>query len=308
MNTNADFDRHASAWLADGPTELSDRVLEAALREVQLTQQRRALRVPWRFPLMPALSRTTAMAALVLVAVVGAGTLFYLTSNRPGGVGSQSTSAPTTAPTAAPTVAPTAAPTPQPTFDPADPSAWTTYTSAVYGFTMAYPSDWSVDAPATHKWQPGEPAVPDAWPWADIFLNSEEVDGDSIGMAVWQAPAPARADLSTWEGLQAAFIDVCEGPSFGTCEFELINSVNYPTRMCLGQQECRPALIIPVGIEEAEPNGVFGDPETGLITVFQMGRPDDFPAAARYGGTIALLKAILAEVDVRPPQPDETPH
>ncbi|MEA2673857.1 MAG: hypothetical protein QOI92_1049 [Chloroflexota bacterium] len=32
MTTNSDFDRHASAWLADGPTELSDRVLDAALR------------------------------------------------------------------------------------------------------------------------------------------------------------------------------------------------------------------------------------------------------------------------------------
>jgi len=42
--------------------------------------------------------------------------------------------------------------------------------------------------------------------------------------------------------------------------------------------------------------------------VFSIGRPDDFPAAARYGGTVALLKAILAQVDIRAPLPGETPH
>ena len=36
-------------------------------------------------------------------------------------------------------------------------TGWTPYTSAVYGFTMSYPSDWSVDDPASHKWQPGQP-------------------------------------------------------------------------------------------------------------------------------------------------------
>ena len=254
---------------------------------------------------MPALSRTTAIAAVVLVAVVGAGALLYLTSSRPGGVGSQSTPAPTTAPTPAPTAAPTAASTPQPSFDPTDPSAWTTYTSAVYGFTMAYPSDWSVAAPAQHKWQVGEPAVPDAWPWADVFVNPEEVDGDSIGLWVWQVPAPAGADLDTWEGLQAVLLEICEVPTFGPCEMDT-QETSAP--MCVGRQECQPALVVLMGTEELLPFGFFGDPETGTITVFNIGRPDDFPAAARYGGTVALLKAILAQVDVRVPQPGETPH
>jgi hypothetical protein len=254
---------------------------------------------------MPAFTRATSLAAVALVAVIGAGTLVYLNGNPgPGGPG---TPTPTAAPTPAPTAVATTAPTLQPTWNPESPTAWATYTSAVYGFTMKYPADWSVDAPATHKWQPGEPDAAGTWPWADLFVNPEEVDGDAIGMWVWQVPAMAGADLSSWEGLQAAFIDVCEGPSFGSCEFERIESINHPTRMCLGQQECRPALIIPVGIEEPEPFGVLGNPATGLITVFQIGRPDDFLAAARYGGTIALLKAILAQVDVREPQPGETP-
>lgn len=301
MNGRIDAERILDAFLAPEADRLADRVIDAALADIARTPQRRALRVPWRFHLMPALSRTTAMAAAVLVAVVGAGALLYLTSNRPGGVGSQPTSAPTTAPTAAPTAAPTPAATPQPTFDPTDPSAWTMYTSAVYGLTMAYPSDWSVYAPATHKWRPDEPAPNDAWPYADVFSNPETVDGDSIGMWVWQLPAPTGSDLGSWEGLEALVLDICDGPGLA-CP-----SVAPPTPMCLGQQECRPAIIVLVG-DEQTPSAFFGDPETGVITVFAMGRPDDFPAAARYGGTVALLNAILAQVDVRTPQPGETPH
>ena len=41
MNGNTDFDRLAQAWLPDGPTEMPDRALQAALDEVHVTPQRR---------------------------------------------------------------------------------------------------------------------------------------------------------------------------------------------------------------------------------------------------------------------------
>ncbi len=41
MNQNADFDRIAQSWLQDGPTEMPDRSLQAALDEVHVTSQRR---------------------------------------------------------------------------------------------------------------------------------------------------------------------------------------------------------------------------------------------------------------------------
>jgi hypothetical protein len=53
MSTNRNFDRIAEAWLAEGPSELADRVLDAALDEVHLTSQRRRMAVPWRTPQMP---------------------------------------------------------------------------------------------------------------------------------------------------------------------------------------------------------------------------------------------------------------
>jgi hypothetical protein len=282
MSTNRDFDRIAGAWLAEGPSELADRVLDAALDEVHLTNQRRRIAVPWRFPPMNTPLRV--VAAVAIIAVVGyAGLTFFLPGNGPGSV-------------------PSPSPSPTPTLPPGI-TGWTTYTSAVYGFTMAYPSDWSVYAPATEKWPPDDPVVDEATPWADVFVNPEDLDGDSIGMWVHQMPAPTGADLASWEGLQAVIQEVCDRPGFSyPCE-----SVAEPTPMCFGQQECRPAIIVSVS-DERTVSAFFGDPETGVVTVFAMGRQDDFPGAARYGGTVALLKAILAQVDVREPKPGETPH
>ena len=40
--TDNEFDRTARAWLADGPNQISDRALRAALDEIHVTRQRRA--------------------------------------------------------------------------------------------------------------------------------------------------------------------------------------------------------------------------------------------------------------------------
>ena len=40
--TDSEFDRTARAWLEDGPNEISDRALQAALDEIHVTRQRRA--------------------------------------------------------------------------------------------------------------------------------------------------------------------------------------------------------------------------------------------------------------------------
>jgi hypothetical protein len=108
MKARSDTERILDAYLAPEADRLADRVIDAALADIARTPQRRALRVPWRFPLMPALSRATGVAIVAIVAVVGAGTLLYLNS-RPGGVGSPGTPSPTATSTPTPTVAPTAA-------------------------------------------------------------------------------------------------------------------------------------------------------------------------------------------------------
>ena len=107
MKARSDTERILDAYLAPEADRLADRVIDAALADIARTPQRRAVRVPWRFPLMPALSRATGVAVVALVAVVGAGTFFYLNS-RPGGGGAQGTPLPTATQTPAPTVVPSA--------------------------------------------------------------------------------------------------------------------------------------------------------------------------------------------------------
>jgi hypothetical protein len=84
MTTNQDFDRHAAAFLANGPTELADRVLDAALREVHTTRQRRGPAAPWRFPGMNTFFRLQA-AALVAVVLVSGALVFIGPLLGPGG-------------------------------------------------------------------------------------------------------------------------------------------------------------------------------------------------------------------------------
>lgn len=89
MSTNSNLDRISKAWLAEGPTQLADRVFDAALDEVHLTRQRRRLPVLWRLNLMPVQLR---LAAAALIGVVALGVI-YLNLPKRNDVGGPSPSA-----------------------------------------------------------------------------------------------------------------------------------------------------------------------------------------------------------------------
>ncbi len=106
MNEN-EFDRTARAWLDEGPTEMSDRVIQAALDEVHATQQRLAMWPARRYPQMNNMLRAIAAAAVV----VGVGvTAINVLPAQDAANGSLPTSSPTAAPT--PSAAPTLASSP----------------------------------------------------------------------------------------------------------------------------------------------------------------------------------------------------
>jgi hypothetical protein len=71
-----DFDRTARLWLEDGPTEVSDRVIQAALDEIHVTRQHRAWGLARGFPSMTDTIRVAAVFGAVVLAVVGIGLLF----------------------------------------------------------------------------------------------------------------------------------------------------------------------------------------------------------------------------------------
>lgn len=75
MTDKRELDRLLGAFFADGTDELADRVIDAALDQIDHTRQRRALRMPRRFPTMTMPIR---LAAATVIAALAVGGAFYL--------------------------------------------------------------------------------------------------------------------------------------------------------------------------------------------------------------------------------------
>jgi len=205
MNTASDFDRLAKGWLAQGPTELSDRVFDAALIEIHMTRQRGRL-IPWRFP-MPALTRATSVATVVLVAVVGAGGLIYLRSAGSGG--GTATPTPTQVPTAAATAAPTSAPPPS--------KEPVSFKSPLYGYTIQVPVGWTAGA-AKAVWPAGTVNDFSHGEWFDVFIG--DPGGNELGFVGIAAQRIANSStpddwMREYAQRLAASDSPCKGPVDG---------------------------------------------------------------------------------------------
>jgi hypothetical protein len=282
MTSRTTTERILDAYLAPEGDRLPDRVIEAVVADVARTPQRRAARAPWRFRHMPVLSRPTGIAAVALVAVLGAAGLMYLRS-IPGGTGSR--------------------PTPTPTLGPSEVapgiSGWKTYHSDVHGFTVGYPENWSLHKPAGREWQAGDQFPSDELPYADTFVSPEQGDAQ-IGLFVWEMPAGEDVDVESVADLKAWADSYCSDVGAGSCEQFTQRAVS----MCHNAGgSCRGAILVPTG--EAQ-YAFFGDWGSMMftdlpdqITVVVVAREDDFPSAARYGGSVELLKSILTTMDVR---------
>ena len=279
MNRYVDAERILDAFLAPEHDQLADRVLDAAFADIARTPQRRALRAPWRFPLMPQLLRY-AVVAVVLVAVAGVGGALLLT--RSGNLGPGAV-APTPLPN--PTAAPTASPAPS-EIAPGI-SGFTPYTSPVYGLTIGIPDGWTQGERATLKWQEGIDSDATSW---DCFESNQE----SVAFCVWQQPAGPGADITTRDGL-AAWVRANDPE----------RDPDGAIQLCVGKTACGPAILLPASGDTIP--AYIADPDAGLVTIVLLGRTDDFPGTARYGGGVQLLKSILTTMDVYEPEPGQTP-
>lgn len=151
MSTRRDFDRTTQAWLAEGPSELADRVLDAALHEVHSTHQRRLLwGLPWRTPAMNTPQRVA--AGVAIVAVIGFAALSFL--GRGPGYGAGPTPSPTLSPSPIATVAPSPGLATMPPLS-------ATFVSPWYGYQVKYPVGWQT--------------TPGQGPWP-VGLNLEHLD------------------------------------------------------------------------------------------------------------------------------------
>jgi hypothetical protein len=264
------------AYLAPEHDRLPDRVMDAALAEIARTPQRRAPRVPWRFPSMPA-TRATGVAAVVLVAAVAAGGLIYLRSTNPGVGGPK--------------------PSPSPTLPPAI-TGWTTYTSQVYGEMLSYPSGWSVRAPATRKWLRTDVFPADEMPYADTFVSPGQ-ENVQIGLIVWEVPV-GENDFDPFISLRAFAQTFCSDSDASSCgEFP-----QRAMRMCANETgECRTAILVPTSTLQWAFVPNWGtqqlfDSSFAAIRIVVIAREDSFPQAAPYGGSVELLKSVLTTMHV----------
>ena len=184
-----DFDRIARAFMADGPTQLADRVLDSSLADVHHKRQRRVLlRAPWRTPVMNIYAKLAAAA----VAVVAVGALGFLFLN-PGSSSPEVGALPQSSPS----------PTPLPGI-PAPPLS-ETFTSARNGITLAAPEGWTT-RPATEAWEGGIPNTSEAT--ADAIYDP--VLQDHLHLTIASMPL-GEADADQWAADQYAsdFADEC---------------------------------------------------------------------------------------------------
>jgi hypothetical protein len=277
MSTNRDFDRIAGAWLAEGPSELADRVLDAALDEVHLTHQRRRPTVPWRIRTMNTPLRFA--AAIAIIAVVGyvGLTLFNPRGGGPGGVPS---------PTPTPTVTPAPSPTPAPTVDLLDTSIWTTYVSDRYGFSIAHPANWE-ERPSGHVWTMQTDGTDFMNTGAEVFVD---LTGEGLRVSIWSVAVQPGTSVEAW------LETYCTTSGSTPCADILASSAAVTMDDHAG---FRPAF-------DQDTQAFFLiDDRIYSVTIW---RTDDDPSVAKFGGGIRLLDALLSTMQLLPggPVPEAT--
>jgi len=140
MTNERDFDRIARAFMAEGTTQLADRVLERSLADVHHTRQRRALlRAPWRTPVMNIYAKLAA-AAVVVVAVGALGVWFLSpgSSSAPVGGPPAESASPAAPPPSSASPEPSQTTSPPPTTPPLSGN----FTSTRHGISLATPAEW----------------------------------------------------------------------------------------------------------------------------------------------------------------------
>ncbi len=282
MNTTADFDRNAEAWLADGPTELADRVLDAALREVHLTKQRRRWSMPWRTS--PMSLRLNAVALVAIIATAGVTGLLLLRGPSAG------PPRPTAVPTASP--APTTSQAPSATVNPLlDTTAWSAYTSSEYGFVIGHPADWSID-PAARAWN----LETDAGDWQSPAMDDFVNPAGEVRLSIWNvALAPGTIVTSETSEVETWYEQVyCPKTDSLSCT----GFHDRVVPLCLEVRDCHPGMLLTSNSTDTQ--AFFSSTNEDGMTVVTIWRAENDPSTLRYGGTQRLLEAFLSTMNVWP--------
>jgi hypothetical protein len=271
------FDARIADWLEDDPLAAPDQALDVVLAAFPSIKQRRAWRVPWRFPEMSSLSKLVAALATVVIVAVGG---VYLLAPRPSTPGGP---APTPSPSPAPTATPSLSATLSPSNELINTSNWIEYTSDRYGFDIGYPSDW-VATPSDRDWTFAEVAnhLSDAH---EVFRSP----GATIRVSAWVAPWDPGTTLDDVD-IPAWVEAYCIASGNTGCNTVADRAVP----MCQEKRDCHPAMLVPFKDDvQAFIPGDLG------MTIVAIWRNND-PSVDAYGGATQLLEAFLETMNVWP--------
>ena len=212
-----EFDPRIADWLEDDPDQAPGAVLETVLAAFASIPQRRASRVPWRFPLM---NRLALFGAAALTAVVAVGGLLFLVRPSSSGPATHTASPP---PSVGPS-GPAASPGGASTSPAASPQLDGLFTSTRYGYSVAYPQSWTT-APSSASWTAGTTNLwgsgrNDELKGADVrFSGAAQVLAEGASAEHWLGEYSAGSTPSSWPkvpiGSVIGRIDYDGGPAAG---------------------------------------------------------------------------------------------
>jgi hypothetical protein len=265
MSDNRSFERAMDDWLADVSDRAPKPAVDAVLLAVKTTPQERDFRVPWRNPIMTTPLRL--VAAIAIVVALGAATFSFM--GRNAGIGGT----PAPFPTPTPTATPAPSPSSSASGEPLDTTTWLPYSSARYGFDIAHPADWALEAAPDHDWAlPADALFPNAA--TEHFTYSEAVDGQGIGVSAWSVPVESGTTVESW--LQA----YCDASTYCST----VPREDLPVTM-----DGHPGALYSIG---DAPHAIFLVDDR--IYVVACWRSDGDPTALRYGGSRSLVEAFVS--------------
>lgn len=201
-------------YLADGAERVPDRVIDAALDQIDSTAQRRVLRLPWSLPALPAFVKPALAGAAVVAAIALGWTL--LERGPRGTVGT----------TPSPTSSPSASPSPPPA------TGWSrTFDSPLYGYSVGAPEGWEFQ-PSTEVWRPREGR------FGEAPLDFITPRGEQLVLRAGSGLIPEGAEADDWIARFVTHTDIAVcGPPRETLEVILIDGQPGRLRDSCGEVE-----------------------------------------------------------------------
>lgn len=164
-----------------------------------------------------------------------------------------------------------------PSLDPNDTAAWLPFASERYGFSIAYPPDWTATA-ANGEWTfPEDTAWPSGVERADWFII--EAPEGTVAASAWSVALEPGTSADQW------FLDYCA----------------VDVTPCDGAEPKEPASLDGNPgwfVPSDDPQAYFGiGDRIYLVVVWQ---PEDFLTLERYGGGGQLVRTLVSTMRLGP--------